>query len=504
MENTRGSANLPYLRGSVPGGLAILLMGSSILAVFGIIEVLCGAVRAFGDGQISLGIVLILGCVGFIPTVMAGFGAVRMYRGDVRGADTVRYACSFRRGILITGFVLLIAYEVYLVLKGMNDCSGYSAYMGGRVTAYFAGYFAGILVPGVLIGAFLLLYARLIGDLRDLAECVRKEMGGSGAEGRIAGYVPAIRRWIAVLFITVTCLSLVFLLLANAFAWLDYDQRKTISLYISAMAPYGVSTFLAAAQFCLILAFYKGCRRSHARAGEEHPVLLPAGYIRVSPLCIAGTVLLSWQAFTDLRALILDLSSLTIYSGKSLSYYIESWGFGFLWTMDKLVMPLLQVAAWVLLAVALLHRRRALLTAVGAFLGLAANAFFAFIRIRALGASSPAASVIRSIAPALAALFFALLLVSAIAGLRSGRSAPKGLRFAALAAGLAAMLCKHTADLFRPVRTVEPIDVPELAVTLTVIGATFAFLCLAKYPAELEPEEEETKRVTDDPEPILE
>ena len=409
MQNAERKMYPTYLEGGVPGALAVLMFILGILSIVaGAAELAAGGVLLFNQ-EIVNGLELMAAPVALVPTIMAGFGALRLRRGSAAGAGVIAAACAFRRVLIIIGIC---------AISLVGTISAIGIFAAGKNSAFLVFLLtSAIYALAVVLFVFLL---KMYNRLREMMDQVREET----AERRplnLRGYRPPIG-W--TIFVTVlSCISAAAILI---YPYLNienelYYSGVTIAAHLqNYLQPVAVLSFLTAAQYLLIVVFCRAFVRAHETEGPERDTFGPAGYAKVSASGVIGTILLSWLATMS----ILNIIRYLVYP-----YYFS----GRLWLILN---EACLVVCFTLLAVALVHRRRALLTVIGAVFGIADVAILLFLNLRNVHDIDIRSGLWLAYIVTFAA-FFALLLVAGIVSLRRKAPAPKGLRIALMAVGLA-------------------------------------------------------------------
>ena len=364
MQNAERKMYPTYLEGGVPGALAVLMFILGILSILaGVAEVVAGGILLFNQ-EIVNGLELMAAPVALVPTIMAGFGALRLRRGSAAGAGVIAAACAFRRVLIIIGIC---------AISLVGTISAIGIFAAGKSGAFLVFLLtSAIYALAVVLFVFLL---KMYNRLREMMDQVREET----AERRplnLCGYRPPIG-W--TIFVTVlSCISAAAILV---YPYLNienelYYSGVTIAAHLqNYLQPVAVLSFLTAAQYLLIVVFCRAFVRAHETEGPERDTFGPAGYAKVSASGVIGTILLSWLATMS----ILNIIHYLVYP-----YYFS----GRLWLILN---EACLAVCFTLLAVALVHRRRALLTVIGAVFGIADVA----IRIVSLCRKAPAPKGLR-------------------------------------------------------------------------------------------------------------
>lgn len=483
MEKTRIDKRPPYLRGSVPEALAILVPVLTFVMLSTSMLTMSEGIEEISHGRVTEGIILCMLSYVPVPMIIASIGALKLARGRASGAAVISGALRARKALMVLGIIGAVLYGLQLQITAMSNCSKYASWGFDR-TPYFIGEILGILAAMVPVIMLMIFRVKLNGDMRDLMIHARWTMDPVGARlavdpvsrrvtdlrgERAARPLPRLRAWVPVFLAVVCCLALAVINVLFVAFYLTYSPRWMPGFLFYGTIDY---IFIGAAVCLLIASLYRGGRRSCVTA-EGETTFRPARYMRVSPLSIAGTVMLSRIAFDLLMNTAERVIAFAGYG--SFTVYI----------IPNLVSVFIRFVMCVLLAAALLSRRRALLTVIAAAMGILAYVtvlVFDFIRIPYRMQSRP----LEICSYVLLTAFMVLLLVSAVISLRRRRRAGKGLRVAALVVGLTAVVSLEALSL--SLLGFFLTSLTSVMTDLLFTGLAVAALCLAKYPAELAPE----------------
>ncbi len=390
MSEARKSKLLPYLRGGVPGALAALLFALGIVSILLVAAFLVASVIVFGAQNVVGGIEILALSLSYIPMIIAGFGALKLRKGNAKGASMMLSACLFRRVLLAIGMILI----VLVALIGFFRVIGFS-FLAALLVLLIYGLIFGILL-------FMLFFINRVISVLEVIEAeatVPDAPRNIRGAARSPGVMCIILMVLSAVVVTVYCFAPGFVAdtIDLGFAE-DYYQYYLIIL------------FLYAAMYALAWGFFRGVWRSHRPAEQGNPPTFgPAGYIRANAWAILGAILSAYLALTELTKFINRIS------------VFRSYGLPLRWDVNMFRYPVGFVAA-LILAVGLLIRHRSVLILIASLIS---AAFYGYLVSRALPSGSFTLGTAKY---AVEALFFVLLAVAAIVCLRPDRRLPKGLR----------------------------------------------------------------------------
>ena len=409
MQNAEKKMYPTYLEGGVPGALAVLMFIIGILSILaGMAELVAGGVLLFNQ-QIVGGLELMAAPVALVPTIMAGFGALRLRRGSAAGAGVIAAACAFRRVLIIIGIC---------AISLVGTISAIGIFAAGKSGAFLVFLLtSAIYALAVVLFVFLL---KMYNRLREMMSLVQTET----AEWRplnLRGYRPPIG-W--TIFVTVICcISTVSLILYPNSGILNrlYLNGAAIAASLQYwMRSIAVMTFLTAAQYLMTAIFCQAFVRAHQSDNPEESMFRPAGYAKVTASGVIGTILLSWLVLMT----ILNIITYVAYP------YVAIGG-----TWLSILNEVCLIVSLTLLAISLLHRCRALLTVLGAVFGIV-NVAILLIRYIPKIDEINFYFFIWLAYVATYAIFFVLLLIAGIMSMSRKGPAPRGLRIAMMIIGL--------------------------------------------------------------------
>ncbi len=378
--STGAAKRLPYLRGSVPGALAVLLFADGVIGILAIAVYLpMAAVNAIRGSYLE-GLSMLTTTVVLVPDILMGFGALRLYRGHGGGAAVILTACKFRKVILIIG---MIALELAALITFFSSVQ----YRIGAALISLLIYQIGF--------GFVMLYFFFVRRIQDMMEIIMTEAKGPETPCDIRGMRSP--GWMAILYTALYGTAGTALLFLPGIMSIFENY-----LPFSTTAVYTVQAFLLfvrAAALCLTAAFAHGFRLSHrgSDALSEKRDLCSACYVKAPAAAVLGMV---FAGFAGLRCVQTFITSFSI--GR-----LPNW------------VTIAALAAYTILAVSLLFRCRNLMILI------ASSIFFVSLMIRVFIFRPAPLTLIDWL---VAIVFHALLSVAAILCLKPGKTLAKWLR----------------------------------------------------------------------------
>ena len=450
MEKLRKESRLPYLVGGVPGALAILLFVTAIVASVSLVAAHVTAADIVSRGRTWEGILTIAGCVTLVPPILAGIGALILWRGRSGGARLLSVVCTFQRVLLVLELLLVAVFGTIGLFQSISACSEASQYL--NTTAYHAGFVLGQLAS---LGGSIAILSMMIawyGWMKTVVDHIESEIV-LGLEKITSAPAGPVGFSITFGVISAVAFALAFFLPDSVLGALDYSARSVVR---DLMTPATLVLFLQSAQFFLMAGFFRGFGRSHRNLDRENPVLRSPRYAPASTLAVLGALLLSWRTIVSLRSVISWLTVKDYYSSPAFS----------------IILTAVWIVADVLLAVALLTRARWALTIAGASLG--AGLTLLQLLLSSFGA-------VRLISGIVELSFWILLVVGAILALARKKPVPTPIRIILLVLAVLTAAGYPVVYLFSYSQWSV---VCSLFVNALVTGITCAALGFARVPAE--------------------
>ena len=180
MENTEKKTYPTYLEGGVPGALAVLMFIIGILSIVaGVVELVAGGFLLFNQ-YITDGLQLMVYPLTLVPTIIAGFGALKLRRGNPNGAGMIAAACTFRKVLIIIGICAMAIASLISVIA-IFSAGGSGVFLVFLLTSLLYG----------LIIVLLVFLLKLYNRLREMMNLVQVETSEWKALD-LRGYRPPI------------------------------------------------------------------------------------------------------------------------------------------------------------------------------------------------------------------------------------------------------------------------------------------------------------------------
>ena len=280
MENKRTASPLPYVRGGIPDAFRILLCAEAVLGILACLASVFPSIIRLTEGTWTVLLTFPLSVFGTVLSVKMYLGLRRLSRGDANGADTAKSACRGKRIMVWLSFVMIIILEI--------------AALGDRTY----GVLAILLSAGLSLAVILPLHFYYQDAEQALEHVFGEACSGKPTAPRGLGRLPVLCIILgALLMILSTVMSLGLVSLPY------YASRDSLLSQVFSMLS--MFLFFGGARYLLLNLCLQGFRRSHALCGDGEPAsFAPAGYGDSPSLCILGSVIFGWFAFSVLLYLV--------------------------------------------------------------------------------------------------------------------------------------------------------------------------------------------------------